>query len=471
MRRSIMAVSTVPLLAVLFYLFLAGATGAQIPPSDWGTVAKATKNIVVNIKVIKLYSQKGNSKEIGVTDKRDDLPSENEPSVGEGLSPRSYKEQASGSGFIISNDGYILTNSHVVDGAARVKVNLSDGRSFAAVIKGLDRKLDLALLKIEAEAPLPVANLGDSDLLNVGDGVIAIGNPFGLTQTVTAGIVSATGRMLYENNPDNFIQTDASINPGNSGGPLVNSRGEVVGINTAKIAGGDGLGFAIPINVVKTVLSQLKETGQVKRGWIGCSFQPLTPDLAKSFGAPNSEGLLIANIDKGHSADRAGFRRGDLILEFDGKIIRNISDFVSIFHATPVGKKVAVVLLRNNKRESAEVLIEDLNEVKASERKSLVYEKLGLMVVDYSDGEPRNIADKEANGLLVASIKLGGVADEAGIKEGDVVKDVDGNSIDGFVSFEKAMNDHNPSIPLRFLIFRGGSWIYITLQPDRVLAV
>jgi len=471
MRRSITTASAVPFMAVVFYSFLTGATWAQTPPSDWGSVAKNTKNIVVNINVIKLYSQKGNSKDIGADDKRDDLPEENEQTMGEGRSPRSYKEQSAGSGFIISNDGYVLTNSHVVDGAARVKVNLSDGRSFAAVIKGLDRKLDLALLKIEAEPPLPVANLGDSDLLDVGDGVIAIGNPFGLTQTVTAGIVSATGRMLSENNHDNFIQTDASINPGNSGGPLVNSRGEVVGINTAKIAGGDGLGFAIPINAVKTVLPQLKATGHVKRGWIGCSFQPLTPDLAKSFGASSSEGLLIANVDKGDPADRAGLRRGDLILELDGKVIRNISDFVSSFHATPVGTKVAVLLLRNNKRERVEVLIEDLDEVKARARKSLIYENLGLKVADISDEEIRKIDGMEAYGILVASIKLGGVADEAGIKEGDVVKDVDGNSIDGLVSFEKAMNGHNPSIPLRFLIFRGDSWRYITLQPDRAPAV
>ncbi len=406
----------------------------------------------------------GNTKDIGAADKWNERPERDEQPMWGGRPPHTYKKQSAGSGFIISNDGYILTNSHVVDGAARVKVKLSDGRSFAAEIKGLDRKLDLALLKIEAEPPLPVANLGDSDLLNVGDGVMAIGNPFGLTQTVTAGIVSATGRMLIENPHDNFIQTDASINPGNSGGPLINSRGEVVGINTAKIAGGDGLGFAIPINAVKTVLPQLKESGHVKRGWIGCTFQLLTPDLAKSFGASSSEGLVIAEIDKGGPAERAGLRRGDLILEFDEKVIRNLSDFASCFPATPVGKKVSVHLLRGGKREQVEVLIEDLNEGKAHERKNLVYEKLGLMVVDLPDGE---IKGKETNGLLIDKIKSGGIADEAGIMEGDVVKDVDGNSIDGLGSFEKAINGHNPSIPLRFLILRGGSWIYITLQTEQ----
>lgn len=469
MHRSI--TTAMPLMALLFYFCLTGTTWSQIPPSDWGSVAKATKNVVVSINATELYSQMGNTKDIGAADKWNERPEGGEQPMWGGRPPHTYKKQSTGSGFIISNDGYILTNSHVVDGAARVKVKLSDGRSFAAEIKGLDRKLDLALLKIEAEPPLPVANLGDSDLLNVGDGVMAIGNPFGLTQTVTAGIVSATGRMLIENPYDNFIQTDASINPGNSGGPLINSRGEVIGINTAKIAGGDGLGFAIPINAVKTVLPQLKETGHTKRGWIGCTLQPLTPDLAKSFGASSSEGLVIADIDKGSPAERAGLRRGDLILEFDGKVIRNVSDFASCFPATPVGKKVPVHLLRGGKRERVEVLIEDINEGKAHERKNLVYEKLGLIVVDLPDGETDNIKGKETNGLLVDKIKSGGIADEAGIMEGDVVKDVDGNSIDGLGSFEKAINGHNSSIPLRFLIFRGGRWIYITLQIERTPVV
>jgi serine protease Do len=471
MRSSIATANTVSLMAVMFIFSLTDAAWSQTPTYDWVSVARTTKSVVVSINATELYSQIGNTKDIGAADKWHERPEGNEQPLREGRPPRTYKEQSSGSGFIISNDGYILTNSHVVDGAARVKVKLSDGRSFAAEIKGLDRKLDLALLKIAAGPALPEANLGDSDLLNVGDGVMAIGNPFGLAQTVTAGIVSATGRMLIENPYDNFIQTDASINPGNSGGPLVNGRGEVVGINTAKIAGGDGLGFAIPINAVKSVLSQLKETGQVKRGWIGCTLQLLTPDLARSFGASSSEGVLVVDIDKGSPADRAGLRRGDVILQFDGKVMRNVSDFAGCLPAIPVGKKAAVLLLRHGKREQAEVLMEALNGGKAPERKNLVYEKLGFMVVDLPDGDADKGKATETNGLLIARIKSGGIADEAGIMEGDIVKDVDGNPVDGLGSFEKAINGHNPTIPLRFLIFRGGRWIYLTFQIEQAAAV
>ena len=194
-----------------------------------------------------------------------------------------HKQRSLGSGFIISQDGYILTNEHVVDGADEIKVKLSDGRTFTAVVKGADQKLDLALLKVEAEGQLPTVSLGNSDELKVGAWVMAIGNPFGLEQTVTAGIVSAKGRVIGAGPYDNFIQTDASINPGNSGGPLFNDAGQVVGINTAIIAGGQGIGFAIPINAVKTILEQLRTSGRVTRGWLGVAVQQMTPELAESF--------------------------------------------------------------------------------------------------------------------------------------------------------------------------------------------
>lgn len=465
MHRSITSANLMPLMAVAFFISLTSAAWSHNIPYDWGSVARKTKSIVVNINAIKLYSQEGSTKDI-VADSPKDWFEENQPGAGASRPLFAYKEQSTGSGFVISSDGYILTNCHVVDGAARVKVNASDGQTFEAEIMGLDRKLDLALLKVEAQAPLAIATLGDSDGVDVGDGVIAIGSPFGLTQTVTAGIVSAIGRVLKESPYDNFIQTDASINPGNSGGPLVNSRGEVVGINTAKIAGADGLGFAIPINLVKTVLPQLKETGYVKRGWLGCTLRPLTLDLARSFGASSSEGLVIVDVDKGSPADRAGLMRGDLILEFDGKAIHNVSDFVGCFPATPVGKKVAVVLFRKGKRERVEVLIEDLHEVKARERKSVVFENLGMMLVDGDDGNVYKNSTNESKGLLVGRVKSGGIADEAGLLEGDVIIDVDGNGIDAVVSFERALNNHNPSIPLRFLIFRGGHWIYITCKSN-----
>ncbi|HEX2767994.1 MAG TPA: trypsin-like peptidase domain-containing protein, partial [Geobacteraceae bacterium] len=196
----------------------------------------------------------------------------------------SYKQRSLGSGFIISNEGFILTNNHVVAGADEIKIKLSDGREFKAVVKGTDEKLDLAVLKIEVKGTLPVADLGDSDAIQVGEWVMAIGNPFGLNQTVTAGIVSAMGRVIGSGPYDDYIQTDASINPGNSGGPLFNASGKVIGINTAIVAGGQGIGFAIPVNMAKSVLPQLEEKGKVTRGWLGVAIQPVTPELAQSFG-------------------------------------------------------------------------------------------------------------------------------------------------------------------------------------------
>ena len=237
-----------------------------------------------------------------------------------------HKQRSLGSGFIISDEGYILTNNHVVAGADEINVKLSDGREFKGVLKGSDEKLDLALVKITAKDHLPVAPLGDSDAIEVGEWVLAIGNPFGLSQTVTAGIVSAKGRVIGSGPYDDFIQTDASINPGNSGGPLFNAKGEVIGINTAIVAGGQGIGFAIPVNMAKSVITQLRETGKVTRGWLGVSVQPVTPDLAKSFGMKNDKGALVSEVMKDSPAEKAGFKVGDIILEFDGKAITDMHE-------------------------------------------------------------------------------------------------------------------------------------------------
>ena len=253
---------------------------------------------------------------------------------------RSYKQRSLGSGFIISDDGYILTNNHVVAGADEIKVKLGDKREFKAEVKGTDEKLDLALIKIEAKDHFPVARLGDSDTIEVGEWVMAIGNPFGLEQTVTAGIVSAKGRVIGSGPYDDFIQTDASINPGNSGGPLFNAQGEVIGINTAIVAGGQGIGFAIPINMAKGIITQLKEKGKVTSGWLGVSIQAMTPELAQSFGLEAEKGALVNEVMKDSPADKAGIKSGDIILEFDGKAVHEMNELPRLVAETPVGKKV-----------------------------------------------------------------------------------------------------------------------------------
>jgi serine protease Do len=248
---------------------------------------------------------------------------------------RDLKQQNLGSGFIVDKEGYILTNNHVVGKADDIKVTLADGRSYQAELKGTDPKTDIALIKIDAENDLPVAALGDSDALEVGEWVMAIGNPFGLKHTVTVGVVSAKGRTIGAGPYDDFIQTDASINPGNSGGPLINMKGEVVGINTAII--GQGIGFAIPVNMARNIMDQLKEKGSVTRGWLGVQIQAVTPELAESLALAEARGALIAGVFKGDPADAAGIEVGDVVVEFDGAPVESDRDLVARVGNASVG--------------------------------------------------------------------------------------------------------------------------------------
>ena len=243
---------------------------------------------------------------------------------------RSSSREASGQGFIISKDGYIFTNNHVIEKADKIKVRLSSGKEYDATVKGRDPRTDLALIKINPDNSLPTVSLGDSDRLRVGDWVMAIGNPFGLDHTVTAGIVSAKGRVIGAGPYDNFIQTDASINPGNSGGPLFNMAGEVVGINTAIVAQAQGIGFAIPVNMAKEIIEDLKAKGKVTRGWLGVSVQDITEDLAKSMKLKDRSGALVTEVFEGDPADKAGIKQGDIIIEVDGKKVKDTHELLQV---------------------------------------------------------------------------------------------------------------------------------------------
>src|SRR5207248_3086842 len=255
-----------------------------------------------------------------------------------------------GSGFVINASGYVVTNNHVVDGASEVRVKLSDGRDLIAKVAGRDPKTDLALLKVEASG-LPVIPLGDSVQLQVGEPVMAIGNPFGLEQTVTTGIVSATGRVIGEGPYDDFIQTDASINPGNSGGPLINARGQVIGINTAIVSrsgGSVGIGFAIPVNLAKPVVTQLASAGHVTRGWLGVGIQPLTADLAKSFRLTRTDGALVTSVSEGSPAATAGLKEGDVIAEYDHRAVINVEDLQQALRRHATGAPVLLLVHRED---------------------------------------------------------------------------------------------------------------------------
>ena len=265
-----------------------------------------------------------------------------------------FRQQALGSGIIIEKDGYIVTNNHVISGAQKIKVILSDGRTFKGRVIGADPKTDLALVKIDA-SNLPALQFGDSDQIRPGDWVIAVGNPFGLEHTVTQGIISATGRAIGAGPYENFLQTDAPINPGNSGGPLVNVLGAVIGINTAIIKSGQGIGFAIPSNTAKDIISQLKANGRVIRGWIGVAVESVTTELAKVFGLKKAKGAVVADLVSGGPADKAGIRRGDIIVSFDGKQISQVNDLVRIVAETPVGKHAEIKMIRNGKEITRQI--------------------------------------------------------------------------------------------------------------------
>jgi Do/DeqQ family serine protease len=279
------------------------------------------------------------------------------------------REQSLGSGFIVSADGVILTNAHVIEGAEQIKVHLADQRVFPGDVVGIDSKTDVAVLRIRSDRPLPVAVLGDSDRIRVGQWALAIGNPFGLDSTLTVGVVSATGRAnIGIEDYEDFIQTDASINPGNSGGPLLNIYGEVVGINTAIVAAGQGIGFAIPINLARQVAEQLITTGEVTRGWLGVTMQPLDPALAEAFGLDKVSGALITKVLPDTPAERAGLRRGDVLLSFAGKAVRGVRELQLLVASAPIGKGVPVEILRDETRLSLEVVITKRAEPPVSDR-------------------------------------------------------------------------------------------------------
>ena len=381
---------------------------------------------------------------------------------GQPQTPR--KERSLGSGFVISADGYILTNDHVVDGADEIKVKLSDGRTFTATVKGVDPKLDLALLKIEAGNHLPVARLGDSGALQVGEWVMAIGNPFGLEQTVTVGIVSAKGRVIGAGPYDDFIQTDASINPGNSGGPLFNTAGEVVGINTAIVASGQGIGFAIPINTAKSILTQLKETGQVTRGWLGVSVQVVTAELAESFGLKEAKGALVAEVIKDSPAEKAGIRRGDIILRFDGHEVDALNDLPRLVAATKVDKEVNLTVFRDGKTRDIKATVGKLQEGEASTDATALSDRLGLNLTDITPETARHYGLRSDKGALITGVDPAGAAAESNLRPGDLILEVNNQQIVDVATFRAAVAKTKPGEMLRLLIQRGDGLLYTTVK-------
>lgn len=476
-----------PLLA--FVLIVAPATPSlakrpAAPPQisgqtfSFADLAEDLRKSVVNIRVTQRLQGPGgqmffNGQPIDPNDP--DLPDVFKRFFGYFGSPEPPERHGQGSGVIISSDGYIATNHHVVDDANEITVVLFDETEYDGKVIGTDPKTDLALVKIEPRNPLPAVDFGDSDALRVGEWVMAIGNPFGLSETVTAGIVSAKGRVIGAGPYDDFIQTDASINPGNSGGPLFNLDGDVVGINTAISAQGQGIGFAIPSNIAKVILDQLKESGSVTRGWLGVGIQPLTNELADSMNLPNTHGALVTQVYTDTPAAKAGFEPEDVIIEYNGVALRHSSDLPKLVAHTPPGTKARITVLRKGKKRNLAALISELQETDAVARrdgsggrdqKSESAAEYGLEVATLTPQLAREVGSSETAGILITGVASGSPAERTGLAKGDIILDIQRKPVRSVEELEKVLKSAGDG-RLLLRVARGDQYLFAVLRPKR----
>ncbi len=460
-------------LAGLFLFFSPGAeplfARENVPTvlPNFAELARQVKPGVVNIRTVKIQKEGGPvfrhffGNPFGDRDPFRDF-------FGEGGPGREFRQQSLGSGFILDSEGYIVTNNHVIEGADQIKVRLFDEREFDARIIGRDSKTDLALIKIEGAKDLRPLRLGDSDKLEVGSWVLAVGSPFGLEQTVTAGIVSAKGRFIGAGPYDDFIQTDASINPGNSGGPLLNLQGEVVGINTAIIAQGQGIGFAIPVNLAQSIIAQLKERGSVVRGWMGVGIQDLTPELAQYYGLKDQRGVLVTQVFPGDPADKAGMKVKDVILSVDGKTVHNSRELSSTVAGMEVGREVPVKVLRDGKEQTLRVKLAERKDTDQPVRSQAPQDSddLGIRAADLNPDTARRFGlDPEERGVLIVQVRSGGKADQAGMRQGDVVKEVNRVPVTSVQEMRTEYQKVRAGETVLFLVKRSGAGFQVLRIP------
>jgi serine protease Do len=439
------------------------SASAPAVPGSFADLAKRLSPSVVNVKVTKI-EKAGNFP----------MPQFPEGPFGDFFrqfpnlipqGPENRQTHGMGSGVIISPDGYILTNNHVVEGAKEVVVTVGDKEEYKAQVVGRDPKTDLAVLKIKPKENLPVAGLGDSDRINVGDWVLAIGNPFGLSHTVTSGIVSAKGRVIGAGPYDNFIQTDASINPGNSGGPLFNIKGEVIGINTAIIPYGQGIGFAIPVNTAKPLIPQLVAKGEVTRGYLGVNIQPLTPELAKALKLKESKGTLVSDVIPESPAAKAGIQRGDVIVSFNDKTVEDARALSAIVAETPVGQEVPVTILRNGTKQQRPVVVGKLPSERVAEEQSIQPSqgKWGLQLQDLNPQMASRLGVTAGQGVVVAGVQNGSPAEREGIHRGDIILEMNRQPVHSVAEAREVVAKAGEKEPLLLLVKRDSGSFFIVL--------
>jgi serine protease Do len=451
---------------------------AALAPETFADLAQKASPAVVNIsteKTVKSDRSKGQMREFfgqgpghGPSPFGQDDPFREFFDKFFGEMPKSFKHRSLGSGFIIDPQGHIITNNHVVEGSDKIKVKLVGGKEYQATIKGRDPKTDLALIQItNPPKDLPFLVLGDSEAIRVGDWVLAVGNPFGLSHTVTQGIISAKGRVIGAGPYDNFLQTDASINPGNSGGPLLNLKGEVVGINTAILASGQGIGFATPSMMAKSVIPQLMSKGKVVRGMIGVQVQVVTPELAKSFGMPEPMGALVAEVNPGTPAEKAGLQREDIITDFNGHPIHEMNELPRLVAETAPGTAVTLKVLRKGKEKTFNLTITELKEerqAKAAGGEGEEKSPLGLTVKNLDQNLAQRLRLKETRGVVVMQVESGSPAADAGFRPGDLIEEINGQAVGHMKDYQKVIGQLKKGAVARFYIKRAGHQQYLTLE-------
>jgi len=477
MKRAIMKIQSfvlgIALLsAAAFILNVNYAQAAQnysnpATPASFANLADKVKGSVVNISTTQVVEGNPLMPFMGPGSPFGDFFGPNLPKEFFGNKPHGkMKTHALGSGFVISKEGLIITNNHVVEKATEIKIKLHNGKEYDAKLVGRDPKTDLALIQVAPDKDFPTpAVLGDSDALRVGDWVMAVGNPFGLGHTITTGIISAKSRILGAGPYDDFLQTDAAINPGNSGGPLFNMTGQVIGINTAIIAQGQGLGFAIPVNMAKDLLPQLK-TGKVVRGWLGVMIQDITPQLAESFGLKSAKGVLVSDVVKGSPSEKSGLKQGDVIMRFDAKEIENAHKLSQVVAATAPDTRVKVDIRRNGNAKTVSLTIGTM----PSEEQTAVAPKeeisWGMAVQELTPQLAQQLGlEPGATGVVITDIKEGSPAAEAGLQPGDLISEVNRTAIKNLNDYQQALKKVKNGENLLLLVKRGSGALYVVLTP------